>query len=69
MPERRHGAYKRGERLARELVRFVETEFDSEEDAAEALRGAYDRLDRRTRLIRGLDPFPAGPGEDQDRSN
>jgi hypothetical protein len=61
--------YTRGDRLARELVRFVEAEFDSEDDAAEALRGAYDRLDTRTRLIRGLDPFPAEPDEDQDRTN
>ena len=64
------GPYKRGKRLARELVRFIEDEFGPDDDAsAEALRGAYDSLDMRTRLIRGLDPFPAEPDADQDRTN
>ena len=68
MPD--NAAYKRGQRLAGELVEFVERELAADPAAVtSALHGAYDLLDMRTRLIRGEDPWPAPPDEDQDRSN
>ncbi len=58
--DREHELYKRGEHLAAELHRFLEREVGSDaEDVAHALRGAYDYLDVRTRLIRGESPWPS----------
>lgn len=48
----RHDGFKRGEGLARELHEFLKRELDSEEEIVQALLGAFDYLDRRTRLVR-----------------
>lgn len=67
-----HAPYKRGQQLARELQRFVERELaDDREAVGHALRGAYDYLDTRTRLLRGESPWPVepGPAPPDDREN
>lgn len=56
-----HARHQRGEKLARELEQFVLRETPDRDEAAEVLRGAYEYLDRRTRLIRGGSPWPAEP--------
>ena len=63
----RHADFKRGERLARELHQFVERESADADAAAQALLGAFDYLDRRTRALRDPDvrwPDAARPRRD-----
>lgn len=57
-----HRLYKRGQKLAAEMHRFIEREVGPDPEAiAHALRGAFDYLDTRTRLIRGESPWPTDP--------
>jgi hypothetical protein len=52
-----HAQRERGEKLAAELANFIRKESASTEEAGQAMLGAYEYFDRRTRLLRGESPW------------
>ena len=53
-----------GRKLAFELVHFIRTSTPDREAAGQVMLGAYEVLERNTRMVRGVSPFPPEAGDD-----